>query len=150
MKKLNNKGFSLVELIIVIAIMAILIAVLAPQFLRYVERSRLQKDNTAISEIANAAKVAMANDAINTAVATGTTVGTASASLYTFLGVAPTALNNEVAAVVGNTVALTSNTYAAAATAPVITITKDATSGTVSVNAAIIRNVGDTATPVTF
>ena len=53
MKK-NNKGFSLVELIIVIAIMAVLMAVLAPQFLRYIERSRLQSDNTAIGEIANA------------------------------------------------------------------------------------------------
>ena len=30
----NNKGFSLVELIIVIAIMAILIGVIAPQFTR--------------------------------------------------------------------------------------------------------------------
>ena len=38
MKKenMNNKGFSLVELIIVIAIMAILIVVLAPQYLKYV------------------------------------------------------------------------------------------------------------------
>ena len=33
MKKMNNKGFSLVELIIVIAIMAVLIVVLAPQYL---------------------------------------------------------------------------------------------------------------------
>ena len=32
-KKMNNKGFSLVELIIVIAIMAVLIAVLAPQYM---------------------------------------------------------------------------------------------------------------------
>ena len=36
-KKMNNKGFSLVELIIVIAIMVILVAVLAPQYLKYVE-----------------------------------------------------------------------------------------------------------------
>lgn len=46
MKKenMNDKGFSLVELIIVIAIMAILIVVLAPQYLRYVERSRNSTD----------------------------------------------------------------------------------------------------------
>ncbi|MBP3475589.1 MAG: prepilin-type N-terminal cleavage/methylation domain-containing protein [Lachnospiraceae bacterium] len=43
-RKMNNKGFSLVELIIVIAIMAILIVVLAPQYLRYVERSRNSTD----------------------------------------------------------------------------------------------------------
>ena len=42
MKKLakNNKGFSLVELIVVIAIMAVLVGVLAPQLIKYVEKSR--------------------------------------------------------------------------------------------------------------
>ena len=39
--KRNNKGFSLVELIIVIAIMAILAGVLAPQFVKYIGRSRI-------------------------------------------------------------------------------------------------------------
>ena len=39
----NKKGFSLVELIIVIAIMAVLIAILAPNYLRYVEKSRRTK-----------------------------------------------------------------------------------------------------------
>lgn len=43
-KKMNNKGFSLVELIIVIAIMAVLIGVLAPQYIKYVERSRESAD----------------------------------------------------------------------------------------------------------
>ena len=36
----ENKGFSLVELIIVIAIMVALVAMLAPQFVKYVSRSR--------------------------------------------------------------------------------------------------------------
>ena len=36
----NNKGFSLVELIVVIAIMAVLVGVLAPLFIRYVEKAR--------------------------------------------------------------------------------------------------------------
>ena len=36
----NNKGFSLVELIIVMAILVALVAILAPAYLRYVERSR--------------------------------------------------------------------------------------------------------------
>ena len=49
-KKSNNKGFSLVELIIVIAIMAILVGVLAPQFIKYVESSRQSTDISAASE----------------------------------------------------------------------------------------------------
>lgn len=40
---LNNKGFSLVELIIVIAIMAILIGVMAPNLLRYLDKSKESK-----------------------------------------------------------------------------------------------------------
>lgn len=53
MKK-NNSGFSLVELIIVIAIMAVLIGVLAPQFIKYVERSRESTDLQNIEEIKTA------------------------------------------------------------------------------------------------
>lgn len=41
-KKKNNSGFSLIELIVVVAIMAVLVGVLAPAYLRYVEKSRQQ------------------------------------------------------------------------------------------------------------
>ena len=54
MKKTNNKGFSLVELIIVIAIMAVLIGVLAPQFIKYVERSRNSTDRQNAAEFISA------------------------------------------------------------------------------------------------
>ena len=54
MKKMNNKGFSLVELIIVIAIMAILVGVLAPQFIKYVEQSRESSDLQSIEEVKTA------------------------------------------------------------------------------------------------
>ena len=60
-KKNVNKGFSLVELIVVIAIMAVLTAVLAPSLLAYVERSRAQKDDSAMAEVTNAIMLALAD-----------------------------------------------------------------------------------------
>ena len=60
-RKNSNKGFSLVELIVVIAIMAVLTAVLAPSLLSYVERSRAQKDDTAMAEVTNAFLLAMSD-----------------------------------------------------------------------------------------
>jgi type IV pilus assembly protein PilA len=65
-KKMNNKGFSLVELIIVIAIMAVLIGVLAPQYLKYVERSRVSTDVTNAQEIAAAVSAAIADGTVLT------------------------------------------------------------------------------------
>ncbi len=56
-KKLNNKGFSLVELIIVIAIMAVLIGVLAPQYLKYVERSRQSADLDSIDTMMHSLEI---------------------------------------------------------------------------------------------
>lgn len=57
----ENKGFSLVELIVVIAIMAVLTSVLAPSLLSYVEKSRMQKDDSAMGEVTNAIKLALAD-----------------------------------------------------------------------------------------
>jgi len=123
MKKMNNKGFSLVELIIVIAIMAILIAVLAPQFLRYVEKSRLQADNSAIGEVANAAKVAAANDTINTALSGGDTI-TFSTAGPAAVTCSVSALQTELDNVVGTNVQLKSNTYRNG-TAPTVVVSID-------------------------
>ena len=61
-KKMNNKGFSLVELIIVIAIMSILVGVLAPQFIKYVESSRRSNDIATAEEIRQAVLADMADD----------------------------------------------------------------------------------------
>lgn len=44
MKKKDNKGFSLVELIIVIAIMVVLVIAIAPQYLKFVHNSKIATD----------------------------------------------------------------------------------------------------------
>ncbi len=53
-RKLNNKGVSLLELIIAISIIAILVGVLVPQYLKFVNKARRSTD------LANAEKIAKA------------------------------------------------------------------------------------------
>ena len=65
MIKNKDKGFSLIELVIVVAIMAVLIAVLAPQFIRYIEKSKQGKDADAAGVIWRAINIAMADDSIH-------------------------------------------------------------------------------------
>ena len=55
----NNKGFSLVELIIVIAIMAILVGVMAPQLIKYIEKSKVSSDTQAADTVHSAVLTAM-------------------------------------------------------------------------------------------
>ncbi len=69
----NNKGFSLVELIIVVAIMAVLMGILAPQYIRYVEKTRIRADDSIVSEVDKSAQATLADEKFYTKV-TGTTV----------------------------------------------------------------------------
>lgn len=63
-RKNENKGFSLVELIVTIAIMAVMVTVLAPALLQYVEKSRMQKDDSAMGELTNVIQLALSDQDI--------------------------------------------------------------------------------------
>ncbi len=60
--KQNNYGFSMVELLIVIAIMAALVALITPQYIRYVYKSQKSTDMTNAERIGKAVNLALAND----------------------------------------------------------------------------------------
>lgn len=51
LRVLNSKGFSLLELIIVITIMAVLVGIVAPMYMKYVESSRCSDDIQTAVEI---------------------------------------------------------------------------------------------------
>lgn len=64
MEKKKNKGFSMVELIIVIAIMAILAGALAPALIKYINKSRLSADIQTGNGIASAITSALTDETI--------------------------------------------------------------------------------------
>lgn len=69
-KKKNNKGFTLVELVIVVAILAILVGILAPQYTKYVEKSRKSADVSNLENLVTAFKTAAADGTTNIAAGT--------------------------------------------------------------------------------
>lgn len=102
----NNKGFSLVELIIVIAIMAILVGVMAPQLIKYVEKTNESSDAQLCDSVRTAiTTAAMDPDVVRTGeslTVTGTTpagVVTGSnmrAAAEDILGVSLTAIDSQL------------------------------------------------------
>ena len=58
-KKIDNKGLSLIELIVAIAIMAILVGVIAPQMFKYVQRAKQVRVEKEASEFMRAAQIAL-------------------------------------------------------------------------------------------
>lgn len=57
-RKMNNKGISLMELIIAIAIMGILVGIISPSMIKYLERARQVKVEQEASAFIKAAQVA--------------------------------------------------------------------------------------------
>ncbi len=58
--KRANGGFSLVELIVVIAIMAILVGVAVPVYSSYIEKAEISKDKQLVDEVAHAIQIGQA------------------------------------------------------------------------------------------
>lgn len=61
MKKLNNKGFTLIEIVIVIVIIAILAAMLVPSLTQWIDKSKMKTFTSACGTIKTAASSAVAN-----------------------------------------------------------------------------------------
>lgn len=122
MNKKKNKGFSLVELIVVVAIMAVLVGVLAPAYLRYVEKARVQKDESAVAEVVEAVKIALSDEQVNDSIKYGNTdtdtkvtitvsTGAISVTNVNTVEGATRTLADEVKATVGDTISISSKTY---------------------------------------
>lgn len=96
MKK-NNKGFSLVELIIVIAIMAILAGALAPALIKYINKSRRSADISNADTIRTACQTAMSDEDAMVAIGPGVT-GESVSDLKSSYG----AFSTEISSILGN------------------------------------------------
>lgn len=81
-RKKDNKGFSLVELIIVIAIMAILVGIVGTQVIPYINKSKEAKDFQIINSYGTAATTAYSSNA-EKVTATTTTIDVYSATAPT-------------------------------------------------------------------
>ncbi len=60
-EKKNNKGFSLVELIVVILIMAVLAVAIAPQVMKWVKNAQIAQDKQNADTIVSSAQLAAAS-----------------------------------------------------------------------------------------
>lgn len=91
----SNKGFSLIELIVVIAILGVLVGVAAPSLIGYVEKTRVSTDISNVENIKRAAEayVAEHDDVIPT---TSSTPITSAVTADQFGGTLPTLKSKNV------------------------------------------------------
>lgn len=64
-KKTNKKGFTLIELIVVVAIMAVLVALLAPNVLKYLERTKVKKDTNSLDSVRTAVEAELMDEILS-------------------------------------------------------------------------------------
>ncbi len=98
----NNKGFSLVELIIVIAIMAILVGVMAPQLIRYIEKTKESSDVQLLDTVRSAVTTAILDPTVVTD--STVTIPTGQSDLSAFMN-GTSALNKAIQETLGATTA---------------------------------------------
>ncbi len=96
----NNKGFSLVELIIVIAIMAILVGVMAPQLIKYIEKTNVSSDAQTCDSIRSAITTAMLDPEVVNASNAGVP-GDVTATSWSQVTTAGTAFDDAVEEILG-------------------------------------------------
>lgn len=124
----NNKGFSLVELIIVIAIMAILAGALAPALIKYINKSRKSTDIQNADSLRTAVQTALSNpDAADAAPSTFSATSITSSATDPFF--------KEVFSIVGEGSALKTKYKGSVAVGTVFTVDVDMANNKVTVKA---------------
>ena len=126
MKKIgknSKKGFTLVELIVVLVILAIMAAMLVPALTGYIDEARKKKDYNAASEVLTAAQAVMAEYYAETAVdarsASGSNTTVTVARVRQLVGMSETELtainiteiDQNTCEIKGMTVTFSSGTY---------------------------------------
>ncbi len=82
-KKTNKKGFTLIELIVVVAIMAILVALLAPNVLKYIEKTKVGKDQNSLDSVRLAIEAELMDERLSSYSTGSTTSGTGDSATTT-------------------------------------------------------------------